>query len=151
MDTGATSHMTNSSGNLSSISFKGHALSIIVGNGGRLATSGIGHANLQTPTHPLHLNNVLIAPKIVKNLISVRRFTTDNNVSLAFDPYGFSVNDLTTGVTRMRCNSTGELYPVTPPPASSQSCPVALSTSSSSLWHARLGHPSAVVLDVLRS
>jgi hypothetical protein len=28
---------------------------------------------------PLHLNNVLVSPKLIKNLIFVHRFTSDNN------------------------------------------------------------------------
>ncbi|GKC86686.1 ribonuclease H-like domain-containing protein [Tanacetum coccineum] len=38
-----------------------------------------GHSVLSTPFRPLCLNNVLITPIIVKNLISVRQFVRDNS------------------------------------------------------------------------
>jgi hypothetical protein len=42
----------------------------------------------------LALNNVLVSPHLIKNLISVRQFTIDNNCSVDFDPSGCSVEDL---------------------------------------------------------
>ena len=47
------------------------------------------------PGH-LSLNNVLVSPRLIKNLISVRQFTSDNNCSVEFDHAGCSVKDLTT-------------------------------------------------------
>jgi hypothetical protein len=80
--------------------------------------------------------------------VSVRKFTTDNNVCVIFDPFGFSVNDLQTGTRLMRCDSTSELYPIT---STSQNKNSAHSVFlASSLWHDRLGHPGASVLESLR-
>ncbi|XP_048231275.1 uncharacterized protein LOC125370302 [Ricinus communis] len=76
MDTGATSHMTASPSNLSSYFNMSNS-----------------KTNLPPPHPPLHLNNVLHAPKLIKNLIYMCRFTIDNNISIAFDPFGFSVKD----------------------------------------------------------
>ncbi|XP_073223430.1 uncharacterized protein [Cicer arietinum] len=91
MDIGATSHMTASQGNLSSYSNMSNSNQhIIVGSGQQIPIRGYGHSTLSTPTKPLKLQNVLHAPQIIKNLIYVRRLTTDNNVSIAFDPFGFS-------------------------------------------------------------
>jgi hypothetical protein len=42
----------------------------------------------------LALNNVLVSPHLIKNLISVHQFTIDNNCSVDFDPSGCSVKDL---------------------------------------------------------
>jgi len=44
----------------------------------------------------LRLNNVLVSLSLIKNLISVRQFTSDNNCSVEFDPAGCSVKDLRT-------------------------------------------------------
>ncbi|GJZ25888.1 hypothetical protein Tco_0570141 [Tanacetum coccineum] len=66
---------------------------------------------------PLHLHHVLVTPNIIKNLISVRQFTRDNNVSVDFDAYGFSVKDYQTRRLLLRCDSTGDLYPVTQQPS----------------------------------
>lgn len=43
----------------------------------------------------------------------MRRFTCDNMVSIEFGPIGFTVKDLQTNQVLMRCDSTGELFPVT--------------------------------------
>jgi histone deacetylase 1/2 len=78
----------------------------------------------------------LVSPHIIKNLISIRRFTTDNNCSIEFDPFGLSVKDLQTRNVITRCNSSGDLYPFYPPATS----PHAFLAAPSSLWHRRLGH-----------
>ncbi|XP_021715960.1 uncharacterized protein LOC110683860 [Chenopodium quinoa] len=130
MDTGATAHMTD----------------IVVGSGDLIPIIGHGSTNLPSPYPPFTLNNVLHAPKLIKNLISVRKFTTDNQVSIAFDPYGFSVLDLQTGATLMRCDSTGDLYPIFPSnQANSKVNHSNFIALSSDLWHRRLGHPGDAV------
>ena len=91
MDMGATSHMTASQGNLSSFFNLSIPKHIIVGNGNTLPINGYGHAHLSPPSPPLYLKNVLYAPHLIKNLISVRRLSTDNNLIIAFDPFGFSI------------------------------------------------------------
>ena len=84
---------------------------MIVGNGHEIPIRGLRHTHLP-PLSPFNLNNVLHASKLIKSLISVRRFTPDNNVSAEFDPFGFSVKDIQTRTLLMRCNSTGDLYPI---------------------------------------
>jgi hypothetical protein len=68
--------------------------------------------SITTSSSPLQLRNVLIAPQIVKNLISVCALTRDNNVSIEFDPWGFSINDLRTRMALLRCDLSRELYPL---------------------------------------
>ncbi|GJT02327.1 ribonuclease H-like domain-containing protein [Tanacetum coccineum] len=75
---------------------------------------------------------------------NVRQFTRDNDVSVEFDAYGFSVKDYQTGRILLRCDSTGDLYPVTQQPSSQN--PVVLLSFSSTTWHRRLGHPGDDVL-----
>ncbi|XP_074313420.1 uncharacterized protein LOC141648591 [Silene latifolia] len=72
MDTGATSHMTASPGTLSSYFNSSIKNGIIVGNGKTIPISGYGQSKINHPTHPLILKNVIHAPDIVKNLVSVR-------------------------------------------------------------------------------
>ncbi|GJS62446.1 ribonuclease H-like domain-containing protein [Tanacetum coccineum] len=79
----------------------------------------------------------------------VCQFTRDNDVSVEFDAYGFSVKDYQTRRLLLRCDSTGDLYPVTQQP-SSQTLVVFLSFSSTT-WHRRLGHPGDDVLRRLES
>ncbi|KAL1218154.1 Retrovirus-related Pol polyprotein from transposon RE1 [Cardamine amara subsp. amara] len=87
---------------------------IIVGNGSLLPALASGHTCLTYNSRPLHLNNVLLCPQILKNLISVQQFTIDNICSVEFDPFGFLVKDLCTRAPLIRCDSTGPLYAVTP-------------------------------------
>lgn len=115
MDTGATSHMTSSNGNFSSYFNLSNHHGIIVGSGHTIPIHGYGHTCLPYPNPPLSLTNVLHAPKIIKNLISVRKFTTDNSVTVEFDPFSFFVKDFQTGMPVMRCDSQGDLYPLTTP------------------------------------
>jgi len=131
-DTGATSNIASDAGILStSFAPSGHSpLSIIVGNGNLLPVTAIGNTVLP---HKLHLNNVLVSPDLIKNLISVRQFTTDNNCSVEFDPFDCSVKDLPTRSEIVRCDSSGPLYPLRLPASA------LLASTTPSLWHQRLG------------
>jgi hypothetical protein len=94
------------------------------------------------PPNPLLLNNILVSPLLVKNLIFVRVLTRDNNVSIEFDPFGFSVKDLPTCSVILQCDSHGELYPLVPAAPEVHTATV----PSIDLWHLRLGHPGRCAL-----
>jgi hypothetical protein len=94
-DSGTSNHTTSYAGNLTSIrppTFTNHS-SIIVGNGSALPITLVG--DLAVPGS-FYLNNVLVTPDIIQNLLSVHRFTTDNWCSMEFDLFGPSVKDLST-------------------------------------------------------
>ncbi|KAI3690006.1 hypothetical protein L2E82_47980 [Cichorium intybus] len=146
MDSGASTHLTSDQGKLSSSMTTSPVTSIFVGNGSSIPIHGFGHASFTTPSHSYALKNILFTPSIIKNLLSVRKFTIDNQTSVEFDPSGFSIKDLKTGDLLSRHDSTGDLYPFTTPSSAS-----ALLATSHDRWHARLGHPGAPVLDLLRS
>ncbi|CAL9238006.1 unnamed protein product [Arabidopsis halleri] len=142
MDSGASSHLATNSGMLHSNLNRNTNESVIVGNGSSIPVTTIGSSSIRTSTKPLVLNNVLVTPDIVKNLISVRKFTKDNWCSVDFDPFGFTVKDLQTRKALLRCDSSGDLYSL---PASFKKPPVvssALLASSPDLWHKRLAIPS---------
>ncbi|GJZ06242.1 ribonuclease H-like domain-containing protein [Tanacetum coccineum] len=105
------------------------------------------HSIIPSHHRPLHLHNVLVTPNIIKNLISVRQFTRDNNCTIEFDVFGFSVKDYLTRHILLRCDSSSDLYPVTKPLTS----PSAFLSTSASTWHQRLGHPGDQVLRSLVS
>nr|GEW87083.1 ribonuclease H-like domain-containing protein [Tanacetum cinerariifolium] len=67
---------------------------------------------------------------------TVRKFTIDNKCSIDFDPYGFTVRDHHTRQTLLRCDSTGDLYPL-----HVSASAFALLTNNHFLWHQHLGHP----------
>ena len=106
----------------------------------------VGHSVLHAPDRTLALNNILHVPDAKKNLVSVHRFTTDNNVYLEFHPQFFLVKDQVTKRTILRCRCTGGLYPF--PGHSSHPRKVVCSATKASMdtWHRRLGHPTAPVV-----
>lgn len=72
MDIGATPHLTAQSGSLFSLSTRSNLPLITVGNGSLLPAIASGHTFISSISHPLYLHNVLLCPKILKNLIYVR-------------------------------------------------------------------------------
>ena len=65
-----------------------YSSSITVGNGHSIPVVSHGTSILPT-TDTFYLNNVLIAPDIVRNLLSVHPFTCYNHCSIEFDNLGF--------------------------------------------------------------
>jgi hypothetical protein len=112
MDLGATSHMASEAGILLSHSLPPFSSHVTIDNDVSLPISSTGHTTLPLSSRPFALNNVLIVPHIIKNLLYVRQFSTDNNVSIEFDPFGFSLKDLRTRRVITRYNSLGPLYTV---------------------------------------
>jgi hypothetical protein len=149
MDSGATAHMASTSGILTHCHPPSSSTpsSIIVDNGTSLPVVSMGSTHMG----PIHLNNVLVSPSIIKNLVSVRQFTIDNNCSVEFDPAGFSVKDLRTRSVIARCNSSGDLNPLSISLTSTTTPQVLLTSASSQLWHRRLGHISHDALRHLTS
>lgn len=83
---------------------------IIVGNGNTLPILGTGTTSIKSSNARFILSNVLHAPQLIKNLISVCKFTKDNACSIEFDPNGFYVKDLHSRKEIMRSSSGGDLY-----------------------------------------
>jgi hypothetical protein len=108
-DSGASHHTTPSAGNISKTRLLNSSSpsSIIVGNGSYLPITSVDGSVLPKP---FYLNNILLAPDIGQNLLSVRRFTTNNWCSIKFDSFGLSLKDLTTRNVIIRLNSVGPLY-----------------------------------------
>jgi hypothetical protein len=108
-DSGATSHMTSDPSSVSHSFFARYPSSIIVSNRFLLPVTSTGTTSLPGP---FSLNNVLVSPSLIKDLIFVRQFTTDNNCSVEFDPASCSVKDLESRRVLVRCESAGPLYPL---------------------------------------
>ncbi|XP_074291538.1 uncharacterized protein LOC141618334 [Silene latifolia] len=149
MDTRATSHMTSDVGTLSSFVNLSIKNGIIVGSGQTIPINGYGNSKLPIRNKSFALKNVLHVPQLVKNLVSVRKFTKDNSVTVEFDPLGFCVKDYKTGRRLMRCDSQGDLYPVVPSPIPLHQASYFIALHPS-VWHARLGHPGSPIFDSLR-
>nr|GEV19961.1 ribonuclease H-like domain-containing protein [Tanacetum cinerariifolium] len=137
MNTGATSYLISNARHLRTIFNKRLFPSIHVGDDNSIPITNTGHNIIPSIHRPLYLHNVLVTPNVIKNLIYVRQFTRDNNCTIKFDVFGFSVNDFLTCHILLQCDSSGDLYPVTTPSTS----PYAFASTSSSTWHQCLGHP----------
>ncbi|GKD72485.1 ribonuclease H-like domain-containing protein [Tanacetum coccineum] len=142
MDTGASSHLNSHTSNLNTSYNKCLYPSVCVGDGKSIPVTNTGHSILPTFNRPLRLHNVLVTPNIIKNFIYVRQFTRDNNCTVEFDAFGFSVKNFLTRYILLRCDSLGDLYPVTQP----SPIPHALLSVNPTTWHRRLGHPREEVL-----
>nr|GEV26497.1 ribonuclease H-like domain-containing protein [Tanacetum cinerariifolium] len=141
MDTSESSHINDYVHCLSDILNMCLYPCIAVGDGRFILVTNSGHSILSTPFRPPHLNNVLITPNIVKNLIFICQFVRDNSCTVEFDPFGFSVKDFIIRRVLLRCVRTGDLYPVMKP----STIPHAFLTSQYT-WHQRLRHPGSEVL-----
>jgi hypothetical protein len=75
------------------------------------------------PHSPFRLSDVLVAPQMVHNLLSIRQFTVDNSCSVEFDTSSLSVKDLATGRPLLRCDSTGPLYTLRLPASTASTSP----------------------------
>jgi uncharacterized membrane protein YgcG len=137
VDSGASSHMSGINTPLPSVTPTTFPTSITVGNGARLPVTHTASCSIPTRQCNLLLRNILLSPDLVENLISVRKLTRDNLVSVEFDPFGFSIKDLHTRLAMLRCDSDGDLYPLHLQP--SQALHAAVNPVD--LWHQRLGHP----------
>ncbi|GKA18268.1 ribonuclease H-like domain-containing protein [Tanacetum coccineum] len=93
MDTGASSHLNNSVYSLSTVLNSCMYSSVSVGDGYSIPVTNTGHNILPTPSRSLHLNNDLITPHIMKKLIFVCQFVRDNDCTIEFDSFGYSVED----------------------------------------------------------
>jgi hypothetical protein len=98
------------------------AASYLVGNISSLPVMSVGDTTLPGP---FYLNNVLVTPDVVQNLLSIDCFTTGNWCSMEPNPFGLSVKDLSTQNMITRCNSSGPLYTTCLPSRSTPSSFVA--------------------------
>jgi hypothetical protein len=90
--------MTPYPGNLSASSPITTSSSIVVGNGYTLPITHTSSTTFPSNSRPLFLNNVIVYPALVQNLVFVKHFAHDNSMTVEFDDVGFSVKD---GHTRM--------------------------------------------------
>ncbi|KAK1696945.1 hypothetical protein QYE76_013642 [Lolium multiflorum] len=140
-DSRASAHMTGNQGNLLHTRPVPYHTPVMFGNGDSLPITHIGNSHILSSSRSLPLNDVLVVPNLVKDLLSVRRFTTDNMLAMEFDAYGLSVKDYRTKEVLHRCDSTGDLYPIVS--ATPSSSPTAFTSTAvpQDTWHGRLGHP----------
>jgi hypothetical protein len=74
----------------------------------------VGNSIIPTPSRDLVLNNVLHVPSTQKNLVSVHRFTLDNDTFIEFHPFFFLIKDQKTRKVLLHGPCRGDLYPLPP-------------------------------------
>lgn len=95
MDTRATAHLHSDPSILKSFTNKCTNFSVLVGDGSRIPVTQSGNSSSSLHRFcTLALNNVLITPQIIKNLVYVRKFTCNNKCSIEYDEFGFSMKNL---------------------------------------------------------
>jgi hypothetical protein len=153
-DTGAFDHITSELDKLTMKEKYGGRDQVHTANGTGMHISNIGHTTLHSSVRDLHLKNVLHVPSARKNLASVHRITSDNNVFLEFHPKFFLIKDRATKTTLHQGRCEGGLYPLElSQKESKQSKQVfGFGRPSTSRWHSRLGHPTFPIVEcVLRN
>ncbi|KAH9658686.1 protein kinase domain-containing protein [Citrus sinensis] len=113
IDSGATNHIINDSGELLDLKPYVGTNKLLVGNGSALHIKHIGSVLLViTRNKPLCLNHVLHVPNIKKNLLSVSKLLVDNNVTLEFFENVCVVKARNLGIILLKGIATGGLYQV---------------------------------------
>lgn len=88
VDFGASTHMTPSATNLTtSTPYNGNKY-VAFGNGNILNISQIGKSSL---TKDINLANVLLVPKLTKNILSISTITSDSPIDVLFSNHKFAI------------------------------------------------------------
>ena len=143
MDSGSTDHITSELDKLTTRERYHGGDQILAADGKGMSISHIGKSVIRTTMRDFSFNNTLHVLSAQKNLVSVQKFTTDNDVFLEFHPTFFCVKDLHTKNLLLQGRCQDGLYPL--PSSTAQTYHVV--KPSISRWHHRLGHPSSIIVD----
>ncbi|RVW61330.1 Retrovirus-related Pol polyprotein from transposon RE1 [Vitis vinifera] len=164
LDSGASHHLTQSVGNLTSSSPYTGTDKVTIGNGKHLSISNTGSYRLLSDSRSFHLKKVFHVPFISANLISVVKFCLDNNALIEFRSNSFFVKDLHTKKVLTQGKLENGLYRF--PVLNSKKVAFVGATNSSTfyshnssifgnkvkLWHHKLGHASTdIVTQIMQS
>lgn len=120
---------------------------VLVGNSAGVSIFGVG--TFPIPHIHFKLKNVLIVPGIQKQLLLVSRFTNDYNYCFMFYSWGFIIKDLKTNQLMYKGFMLDGLYLIHSKPLSPSPVGLLATKTSSTMWHARLSHPSSRTLQYL--
>ncbi|MBA0839176.1 hypothetical protein Goarm_004936 [Gossypium armourianum] len=146
---GATHHLTHSTVSLGDNLFHTGPGKLYVGNGNALPVLCSGQSSLLTRTRPFYMKSLLYTPGITKNLLSMSKFTRDNQVMFECSPTRCKVRDLKTRETLLEGSVHSGLYKLhlkdtlsKVQPACAAHCLTVSTSIPLHVWHSRLGHPS---------
>ena len=152
-DTGANHHVTPDLASMTSSEPYCGNDHLHVGDGKGLTISNIAHSKIRSPKCTFTLSNILHMPHIKKPLLSIQKFCLENNVFFEFHSFLFYVKDLMTKEVLLSGRSRDGLYILFA--LSATSLPQVFSSTcvstSTNVWHRRLGHPSPCILNFLVS
>ncbi|KAH0767910.1 hypothetical protein KY285_003781 [Solanum tuberosum] len=137
VDSAASSHMTHNSGILTDLKHYNGTDKIIIGNGSKLAITHVGNISRSG----LKLKEVLVVPKINKNLLSVSKLAKDNCCTLEFDETNFVVKEKKTRTLLANGTKRNGLYALKDNNLYALTAARDWNTTDN-MWHTRLGHPS---------
>ncbi|PPD80918.1 hypothetical protein GOBAR_DD22152 [Gossypium barbadense] len=80
LDSGAIHHLTHSATSLGENSSHNGPGMVYVGNGSSLPIICFGQSSLLTKARPFYMKSILYTPSVTKNLLSISKFTRDNQV-----------------------------------------------------------------------
>jgi hypothetical protein len=75
----------------------------------------IGHSSINIAARPLILLIILHVPNITKSILSIHRFSHDNNVFFEFHLWHFSTKDRHTKQTCLDNRCESDMYSLWPP------------------------------------
>lgn len=146
LDSGATHHITTDLQNLSFHNPYTGPDEIMIGDGSGIPITHTGSTSLPTSSHSFTLSNVLCAPTMKRNLISISQFCKSNNASIEFLPSSFFVKDLQSKAMLFQGQTKNGVYEWPISPASSPLLAFSTTKTTYPAWHHRLGHPSLPTL-----
>jgi hypothetical protein len=83
-------------------------------SGSGMKIDQVGNLVIHTPSCDIYLNNVLYVPEASKNLVSIHRFTYDNQVFLELHLWYFLIKDRTSRKVLHQGKVEKGLYPLKP-------------------------------------
>ncbi|KAK9074195.1 hypothetical protein SSX86_006792 [Deinandra increscens subsp. villosa] len=147
IDSGANQHMLmTDKGLINGIDVKNYNITVKHPNGTNARVTKIGDLRL---CDEIVLTDVFIVPEYSVNLLSVHKLTKDNKLRIVFDEHKCYVQDWLGKKNLVTGSQVDGLYFCGDTSSCAKVC--YSSVLSLNLWHARLGHPSEQVLNVLKT
>lgn len=145
-NTGVTDHITVDLDKLS-VREKYHGKDQVqVVDGTCLSIFHIGQTHISTFDRCLKLSNILHIPSINRNLLSVHRLTSENNIYFDFHPNYLFVKDRITKKLLLQGKCEEGIYPLVTSSTVLNKRAFTSVKVTLDLWHCRLGHTSPTIL-----
>lgn len=156
LDSGANSHVTSDLGNLQyPKKYRGTDQIGGISTNSSLPISHIGSNTLRSGHTSFKLKDILYCPSASTNLLSIYKFSHDNNCYLLIYPDFFIVKDIQTGKILFRGNSENGMYPLHLHQQHGldpeKYFAFVDARVSAQIWHFRLGHTSFKILSRILS